>query len=472
MKPRLSLLRSSIGFTLVELMIAMTISLLILAALVGLFVNMSRSTNEMAKTNSLIENGRFAMQLLQDDLVHAGYWGGFVPEFDNLGSMAVPGDVPTAVPNPCQAYATWDSADRNNLIGIAVQSDDTLPVGAGCLPPIVPLPQRPNTDVLVVRHAETCIPGAADCEADVAGRLYIQPSLCAAEENAGAAQSATATTITLASTASSVNGDYVGLALNTTSGVGAGQYRTISAYNGGTKLATVSTAWATIPNNTTTYSFEYLLGTASFPLHKRDCVGTGTPVTLPVTAGTIADKRRFISNIYYISDIVHPDRAGEVVPTLVRSQLDFAGGALDHQAPVALIESIESFRVELGIDDVSDSGAAVDYTGAINWLDAAKTSPTNRGDGAPDAFIRCTTAAPCTAAQLTNVVAVKLYVLARSREPTPGYTDTKVYCLGEPNSDGTCPAANEIAAANDRYKRHVFTSSVRLTNVSGRRETP
>jgi len=453
-------------------MIAMTISLLILAALVGLFVNMSRSTNEMAKTNSLIENGRFAVQLLQDDLVHAGYWGGFVPEFDNLSSTAVPGDVPTAVPNPCQAYATWDSADRNNLMGIAVQSDDTLPAGAGCLAPIVPLPQRAGTDVLIVRHAETCIPGAADCEADVAGRLYIQPSLCAAEKNAGLAQAASATSITLASTASSVDGDYVGLALNTTSGVGAGQYRTISAYNGATKLATVSTAWTTIPNNTTTYSFEYLLGTASFPLHKRDCVGTGTPVTLPLTAGTIADKRRFISNIYYISDVVHPDRAGEVVPTLVRSQLDFAGGTLDHLAPVALIESIESFRVELGIDNISDSGAAVDYTDAITWLDATNTSPTNRGDGAPDVFVRCTTAAPCTAAQLTNVVAVKLYLLARSREPTPGYTDTKVYCLGEPNVDGTCPAANEIAAANDQYKRHVFTSSVRLNNVSGRRETP
>src|SRR5215207_3410123 len=196
MKPRLSVLRSSTGFTLVELMIAMTISLLILAALVGLFVNMSRNTNEMGKTNSLIENGRFAVQLLQDDLVHAGYWGGFVPEFDNLSSTAVPGDVPSAVPNTCQAYATWDSADRNNLMGIAVQSDDTLPAGAGCLVPIVALPQRAGTDVLIVRHAETCIPGAADCEADVAGRLYIQPSLCAAEKNAGLAQAASATSIT------------------------------------------------------------------------------------------------------------------------------------------------------------------------------------------------------------------------------------------------------------------------------------
>src|SRR5437868_3959337 len=87
--------RSSGGFTLVELMISMTISLLILAALVGLFVNTSRSQSEMAKTNGLIENGRFAMQLLEGDLVHAGYWGGYIPGFDDLTSEAIPGDVPT-----------------------------------------------------------------------------------------------------------------------------------------------------------------------------------------------------------------------------------------------------------------------------------------------------------------------------------------------------------------------------------------
>jgi len=57
-------LRSAHGFTLVELMIAMTISLLLMTALVAVFVNSSRSSNELAKTNSMIDNGRFAAQLL------------------------------------------------------------------------------------------------------------------------------------------------------------------------------------------------------------------------------------------------------------------------------------------------------------------------------------------------------------------------------------------------------------------------
>jgi type IV pilus assembly protein PilW len=152
----------------------------------------------------------------------------------------------------------------------------------------------------------------------------------------------------------------------------------------------------------------------------------------------------------------------------MRSQLDL----LAHQAPVALIDGIEAFRVELGIDNISVSGEAVDYSTAILWTDpATETSPRNRGDGVPDEFVRCTDAVPCTAEQLANVVAVKLYVLARSRDTTPGYIDAKSYCLGEPNPDGSCPAANTIAAANDQYKRHAFSTSVRLINISGRRET-
>ena len=462
--------RSSSGLTLIELMIAMTISLLILAALVSVFVNMSRSTNEMAKTNSLIENGRFAIQLLQDDLVHAGYWGGYVPQFDNLSSTGVPGDAPTAVPDPCAAYSTWDSTYRINLLGTPVQAYDALPVGTGCLSPLT---QRANSDVLLVRHAETCVPGVGNCDAAVAGRLYLQVPACAAEANAGTAQLATSNTITLASSASAVDNDYVGLSIRTVAGVGAGQSRTISAYSGGSKVATVSTAWTTIPNNTTTYSFDYMLGTNTYPLHRRDCVGTGIPATLPITSGTLADKRKWVSNIYYISNFVNPDQPTEVIPTLVRSQFDFASGTLAQQAPLAMIDGIDAFRVELGIDNVSKTLAAVDYTQAIVWSDPNnQVLATNRGDGAPDVFVRCTTAAPCTAAQLSNVVAVKIYVLARSRDTTPGYTDTKTYCLGQTNPDGTCPAANQIAAANDHYKRHVFESTVRLINISGRRETP
>ncbi|MGH8561634.1 MAG: PilW family protein, partial [Nevskiales bacterium] len=63
------------GFSLVELMIAITLSLIILAALSAIFVTSSRARDEIARANQQIENGRYAMQILSDDLQLAGYYG-------------------------------------------------------------------------------------------------------------------------------------------------------------------------------------------------------------------------------------------------------------------------------------------------------------------------------------------------------------------------------------------------------------
>ena len=463
-------MRRQAGLTLVELMVAMTISLLVLMTLVNVYVNLARANDEMAKSNSLIDSGRSAIQILQNDLVHAGYWAGFVPQFDDLTYGNIPADVPTSIPNACLAHAAWTSEYKTNLIGIPVQSSDVLPTGTGCLS----FPsQRAGTDVILVRHVETCVPGSLNCDADMAGRLYMQTGTCAAEKNAGTATGATSHSIVLDSNASAIDGAYAGLTVRIVSGTGMGQLRNINTYVGSSKTATIDSPWAVIPNNTSVYGFEYALGTSAFPLHKRDCEGTGTPASLPVTSGTVADKRRLISNIYYIADLPHPDGAGRTVPTLMRSTLDVSGGVLAQGAPVRLLDGVEALRVELGIDNTGKTGAAINYAEVVEWEDVTtKMRPTNRGDGSPDAFIRCTTATPCSADELMNVVAVKLYVLARSRDATPGYRDSKVYCLGEPATDGSCPAANTIAAANDSFKRHVFTTSMRLNNISGRRETP
>lgn len=73
----------------------------------------------------------------------------------------------------------------------------------------------------------------------------------------GTAQAgSTSTTIVLASTASSVNGYYTGSTITITSGPGSSpiQTRTITAYDGSTKVATINTAWTTTPTNTSVYS--------------------------------------------------------------------------------------------------------------------------------------------------------------------------------------------------------------------------
>ncbi len=404
LKPRINLFRTiprnpQFGFSLIEFMIAITIGLLIMVALIALLLNIIRSNNELAKTNMLIENGRFAIQVMQQDIVHAGFWGNYVPEFDNMTLTAVPTDAPTEVPDLCLAYPwgatpTLIAAYKTNLIGIPVQGYDAVPTAPTDCSGLLDSKQD-DTDILVVRHAETCVAGAGSCEADTAGKLYFQSSLC--------------------------------------------------------QPPVLDPMVADAPP-------YYILDTTNFgTLNQKDC---DTDVT---------EKRKFISSIYYIRD--YATTAGDGIPTLVRSQFDLSGGALAHQAPAALIEGIEGFNVELGIDSLSDNGTNViddadplnRYTAAIKWADRTNlTSPTNRGDGNPDSFVSCTTATPCTKEQLSNVVAVKLYVLARNSETTLGYTDTKTYTLGN----------TTLGPFNDNYKRHVFSSAVRLINVSGRRETP
>ncbi len=126
------------------------------------------------------------------------------------------------------------------------------------------------------------------------------------------------------------------------------------------------------------------------------------------------------------------------------------------------------------MDNVGDVPAAgvIDLTklgAAINWGPNATllNTPRNRGNGLPDSYVRCSQATPCTADQLVNVVAVKLYVLVRSEKPSPNHTDTKRYCLASSCSD----PGDYLGPFNDRYKRHLFTQTIRLTNVAMRRET-
>ncbi len=451
------------GISLIELMVAITVGLIITAALGALFLGINRTNQEMAKANSQIENGRFAIQLLQTDIVHAGFWGDFSPQFDDLSFSTAPGDVPNAVPDPCLDYtAPWTADNVTNFIGITVQAfGDTPPAGAGCLTDLA-TNKKEDTDLLVVRHADTCVPGDANCEADTAGKLYFQASQCE-QEISSSVKGASATTITLDDFSSTVNDFYKDRSIRIVAGLGAGQTRLISAYDGSTKVATLAPSpnlpWAIVPDLTSkyTFGFGYLLDTAGFPIfHERNCT-------------TVAEKRKFVSNIYYIRDYART--VGDGIPTLMVSQFDLVGGVLAHQDAVPLIENIEGFKVMLGIDNISENGTDIIVNGdptnlfssPVKWADITNlVSPINRGDGIPDTFISCTDAVPCTFEQLPHVVAVKLYVLARAETVTAGYTDTKTYTLGD----------TTLGPFNDGFKRHVFSTTVRVNNVSSRRETP
>jgi hypothetical protein len=83
---------------------------------------------------------------------------------------------------------------------------------------------------------------------------FIKPDLGGASHT-GTAQAGGASTITLDATASTDDLQYEGRNIKITgTGTGAGQQRNISSYDGATKIATVSEAWTTQPDNTSAYT--------------------------------------------------------------------------------------------------------------------------------------------------------------------------------------------------------------------------
>ena len=62
------------GFSLVELLVSLAIGLLIVSGLTVLFVNSSQSGSELDKSVRQIESGRYAMEVMSDDIRLAGFY--------------------------------------------------------------------------------------------------------------------------------------------------------------------------------------------------------------------------------------------------------------------------------------------------------------------------------------------------------------------------------------------------------------
>jgi type IV pilus assembly protein PilW len=136
----------------------------------------------------------------------------------------------------------------------------------------------------------------------------------------------------------------------------------------------------------------------------------------------------YVAHIYYVQD--HFSQAGDGIPSLFRKTLGGpAGNAAMQTEDGGVAPGIEYFHVLFGIDDDGD-GAANVYT----------SSP--------------------TAAEIETAVTARIYILARSMNPDPAYTNDKVYQLGDVTKD--------YSDSPDNFYRRVFTTSVRLRNQANR----
>ena len=150
------------GMTLIELMVAMTIGLFLIAGALTMYAQ-SKANYRTAETLARMqESVRFATDDLERDIMLAGFWG----RHSSPGLVQVPADIrPT-----CRISGT-DAADWALALSAPVAASDDL-YDLPC-PAFADRP-RPGSDVLVLRHAgETRV-------APEAGQIQVQADLATA----------------------------------------------------------------------------------------------------------------------------------------------------------------------------------------------------------------------------------------------------------------------------------------------------
>jgi type IV pilus assembly protein PilW len=164
------------GFTLLELMVSLTIGLIVLGGMLSFFSNSSNAYAELRKSAEHTGNGSMAMWTLTQDINHAGYYGEF---------YTLPGGG-AALPDPCLVAPA------------AIYGALAYPIQGYDAPPTSPLSCLsnanfvPGTDIVVVRYAE--FTPLAPTDVPVTGEVYLQSSPLAAEVQVGAGGSAVGTT--------------------------------------------------------------------------------------------------------------------------------------------------------------------------------------------------------------------------------------------------------------------------------------
>lgn len=146
--------RGQRGLTLIEFMISIVLGMIIVAALATLVADQSVNRSEVDRSGRLIENGRYAIRALAEDLQLAGYWG----------ELSTAPTAPTAWSDPCGANpAAPTTAEITGSMGWHVtgfevpgatarpgyNSTAPLPTTLNCLSNV-----KPGTDVLVIRRAD------------------------------------------------------------------------------------------------------------------------------------------------------------------------------------------------------------------------------------------------------------------------------------------------------------------------------
>lgn len=142
--------RGQRGLSLVELMVSLVIGLLLLLGITSLIVQQSASRDELEKSSRQIENGRYAIQILHDDIIHAGYYSLY-------NSLPAP---PAVLPDPCVTAPLTGAASLDEAMSLPIQgynAANPLPNSSLCVQTygLSAANYKAGTPILVVRRADT-----------------------------------------------------------------------------------------------------------------------------------------------------------------------------------------------------------------------------------------------------------------------------------------------------------------------------
>jgi type IV pilus assembly protein PilW len=160
--------RRSVGFSLIELMLSMVVGLLLVAGVITVFVN-SRSVYDTSQSQiQMVDEARFALQLIGDDLRLAGHYG------RNTMAEQVERRRNDTVKLPLDNMTLGTDCEAGwyiNLERKIFASNNANPYPATCINPDAGY--RLNTDVLVVRYAN--VVAVDDAAASVGGGvIFVQ----------------------------------------------------------------------------------------------------------------------------------------------------------------------------------------------------------------------------------------------------------------------------------------------------------
>jgi type IV pilus assembly protein PilW len=315
------------GFSLIELMIALTLGLILVAGVAALSHNSSQIYRSLSGTSQQTENGRYALEIIAEDLQHAGYFGTFDPnpsfvvDPESTSAQQVASRqqelltaLPAEPPSPCGEAPAMATADLvaglsiglllpvtgwNNPMAVQPEFNDCIPENADLLS---------GTDVLAIRRADTGVTPLGTLQSGKGnGNAYIQATFN--QFVIGVCSSPTAC-IGLRRLPSGIDSPAQGPAANL------------------------------------------------FGLTLRD--------------GTMADIRRYHTHVYFIRP--WSSQPGDGIPTLVRSVLTNSGN-LPKMTAEPLVEGVENMQLQYGVDNdidgspeqyVNDPGSVVGWANVVS----------------------------------------------------------------------------------------------------------